>query len=119
VIVAPRVKALALTAGGETVVMLKIDAIFAYEGMLFDLEQRLGAEYAGKILLATSHSHSAWAQFTGHGPLSSARAAPRCRLPPFLDTLEDAARSALAARQPAKLGVFMTSTFDSDQPDHR
>ena len=113
VIVAPRVKALALTAGGETVVMLKIDAIFAYEGMLFDLEQRLGAEYAGKILLATSHSHSAWAQFTGHGPLKLGAGQLRDVVyHRFLDTLEDAARSALAARQPAKLGVFMTSTFD-------
>src|SRR5512139_2849998 len=66
---APRVKAVALTAGDETVVVLKVDAIFIYEGMLFDLEERLGAEYHGKILLAASHSHSAWAQFTGHAPL--------------------------------------------------
>src|SRR5687767_11013734 len=35
---APRVKALALTAGGETVLILKGDMIFAYEGMLFDIE---------------------------------------------------------------------------------
>ncbi len=113
VIVAPRVKALALTAGGETVVMLKVDAIFAYEGMLFDLEQRLGAEYAGKVLIATSHSHSAWAQFTGHGPLKLGSGQLRNVVyQRFLDTLEAAARAALAARQPAKLGVFMTSTFD-------
>ncbi len=113
VIVAPRVKALALTAGGETVVMLKVDAIFAYEGMLFDLEQRLGAEYAGKVLLTTSHSHSAWAQFTGHGPLKLGSGQLRDVVyQRFLATLEEAARAALAARQPAKLGVFMTSTFD-------
>ncbi len=43
--------------------------IFAYEGLLFDVEQRLGAEYAGKVVFATSHSHSARAQFTGHAPL--------------------------------------------------
>ncbi len=113
VIVAPRVKALALTAGGETVVLLKVDAIFAYEGMLFDLEQRLGAEYAGKVLLTTSHSHSAWAQFTGHGPLKLGSGQLRDVVyQRFLATLEDAARAALAARQPAKLGVFMTEAFD-------
>ncbi len=66
---APRVKAVALTAGDETVILMKMDAIFVYEGMLFDLEQRLGPEYAGKVILSASHSHSAWAQFTGHGPL--------------------------------------------------
>src|SRR5262245_32936572 len=42
---APRAKALALTAGGETVVILKGDMIFAYEGMLFDIEERLGPEF--------------------------------------------------------------------------
>lgn len=113
VMVAPRVKALALTAGGETVVMLKVDAIFAYEGMLFDLEQRLGPEFAGKVLLATSHSHSAWAQFTGHGPLKLGAGQLRDIVyQRFLDTLEGAARDALAAREPAKLGVFTTSAFD-------
>src|SRR5690606_16549158 len=66
---APRVKAVALTAGEETVILLKMDAIFVYEGMVFDLEQRLGPEYAGKVIISASHSHSAWAQFTGHGPL--------------------------------------------------
>jgi len=113
VIVAPRVKALALTAGGETVVLLKVDAIFAYEGMLFDIEQRLGADYAGKVLLTTSHSHSAWAQFTGHGPLKLGAGQLRNVVyQRFLDTLEEAARAALTARQPAKLGVFMTDAFD-------
>ena len=38
------------TAGGETVVILKGDMIFAYEGMLFDIEERLGPEFAGKVI---------------------------------------------------------------------
>ena len=65
----PMAKALALRAGGETVVWIKVDAIFAYEGFVFDLEQRLGPEYRGKVLLSTSHSHAAWAQYTAHSPL--------------------------------------------------
>lgn len=110
---APRVKALALTAGGETVVILKLDAIFAYEGMLFDLEQRLGEDYAGKVLIATSHSHSAWAQFTGHGPLKLGSGQLRDVVyKRFLDACETTARAALAARVPAKLGVFSTTAFD-------
>ncbi len=110
---APRVKALALTAGDETVVMLKIDTIFAYEGMLFDIEQRLGPAFAGKVLLATSHSHSAWAQATGHGPLKLGSGQLRAiAYQRFVDTAVAAAEAALAARAPATLGVFMTSQFD-------
>ncbi len=110
---APRVKALALSAGGETVVLIKLDAIFAYEGMLFDLEQRLGADFAGKVIIATSHSHSAWAQFTGHGPLKLGSGQLRDVVyKRFLDACETTARQALAARVAAKLGVFSTTAFD-------
>ncbi len=110
---APRVKAVALSAGGETVLLLKMDAIFVYEGMLFDLETRLGPELHGKILLAASHSHSAWAQFTGHAPLKLGAGELRDVVyTRFLDALEGVARDALAARQPARLGVFTTTTFD-------
>ena len=64
-------KALALTAGGETVVIVKIDAIFVYEGMLFDLEDRLDEAFHGKVILTASHSHSAPMQFTGHSALKA------------------------------------------------
>ncbi len=110
---APRVKALALTAGGETVVIIKLDAIFVYEGMLFDLEQRLGPDFAGKVIIATSHSHSAWAQLTGHGPLKLGAGQLRDVVyKRFLAACESAAREALAARVAAKLGVFSTTAFD-------
>ncbi len=110
---APRVKALALSAGGETVVLVKADMIFAYEGLLFDLEQRLGPDFAGKVLLAASHSHSAWAQFTAHAPLQLG-AGPRRALVyrRFLDDLEAAARDALARLAPARLGIYETAQFD-------
>jgi neutral ceramidase len=110
---APRVKALALSAGGETVVLLKADMIFAYEGMVFDLEQRLGPAYAGKVMLATSHSHSAWAQFTGHGPLKLGAGQRRDLVyRRFLDGFEAAAREALESRVPARIGVYETAQFD-------
>lgn len=110
---APRVKAIALTAGDETVVIVKADMIFVYEGMLFDLEQRLGPDFAGKVILAASHSHSAWAQYTGHGPLKL-DAGPLRQLvyDRFLDAFEQTARDALAARRPAKIGFFFDGNFD-------
>src|SRR5688572_10956147 len=59
---APRIKVLALSAGDEAVVIVKLDLGLVYEGMLFDLEERL--DLHGKMLLTASHSHSAWAQQT-------------------------------------------------------
>jgi neutral ceramidase len=117
---APRVKAVALTAGEETVVILKFDAIFVYEGMLFDLEQRLGPEYAGKIIISASHSHSAWAQFTGHGPLKLGSGQLRQLVyDRFLAAFEAAARDALAARRAARIGVFYDDNFDpTNQVNH-
>jgi neutral ceramidase len=117
---APKVKALALTAGDETVVIVKIDMIFVYEGMLFDLEQRLGPAYAGKVMLTATHSHSAFAQFTGHGPLKLGAGQLRDVVyQRFLDTAEATARDALAARRPAKLGVAADTSFDpTDQVSH-
>ena len=110
---APRVKAVALTAGSETVVIVHMDSIFVYEGMLFDLESRLGPEYAGKVIISASHSHSAWAQFTGHGPLKLGAGQMRQLVyDRFLGTFEAAAREALEARRPAKLGVFHDAGFD-------
>src|SRR5690606_27915999 len=97
---APRVKAVALSAGGETVVIVKVDAIFVYEGMLFDLEQRLGPEYAGKVIISASHSHSAWAQFTGHGPLKLGAGQMRQLVyDRFLDAFAATAKEALDARR--------------------
>jgi hypothetical protein len=117
---APRVKAVALTAGGETVVILHFDAVFVYEGMLYDLEQRLGPEYAGKIIIAASHSHSAWAQFTGHGPLKLGAGQMRqLTYDRYLDAFEAAARTALDARRPARIGFFHDASFDAaDQISH-
>lgn len=110
---APRVKVVALTAGGETVLIVKVDLIFTYEGMVFDLEQRLGAEYAGKVMIASSHSHSAWAQFTAHGPLKLGSGELRDVVyKRLLDTMEVASRDALAARRPAKLGVHFDGNWD-------
>ncbi|MEZ4403256.1 MAG: neutral/alkaline non-lysosomal ceramidase N-terminal domain-containing protein [Kofleriaceae bacterium] len=109
----PMAKALALRAGGDTVVWIKLDAIFAYEGFVFDLEERLGPEFRGKVLISTSHSHAAWAQYTSNSPLKVG-ASERRKLvgDRFLDGCEAAARAALAALQPARLGVATDPNFD-------
>jgi hypothetical protein len=110
---APRAKALALSAGGETVVIVKVDTIFAFDNMLFDLEARLGPQFAGKVIFASSHSHSAWAQYTGNGAIKLGSGQQRNIVyTRFLDAMEGAARDALAAMQPAKIGVSFDGNFD-------
>jgi neutral ceramidase len=120
VITAPRVKAVALTSGDETVLLIKVDFCWVYEGMLFDLEQRLGPDYAGKIILSASHTHSGWAQYQSHGPLKLGSGEMRQIVyDRFIGAIEQTARDALAARKPAKLGVFFDGNFDpTDQINH-
>lgn len=117
---APRAKALALSSSGETVVIVKIDAIFVYEGMLFDLEARLGDGFHGKVILAASHSHSAPMQFTGHSALKAGGGDFRELVyGKFLDGVVAAANAALEARQPARIGFFVDTGFDVDEQINR
>lgn len=110
---APRIKALALTAGDETIVILKTDIVYIYEGMLFDLEQRLGPAFAGKILLTSSHSHSAWSQHYYGGPLQLGSSVFRQTVyNRLLAQLQATAQAALAARRPAQIGFFFDGNFD-------
>ena len=120
VITAPRVKAVALTAGDETVLLIKVDFCWVYEGMLWDLEQRLGPEFAGKVVLAASHTHSGWAQYQSHGPLKLGSGQMRQLVyDRFLASFEGAARDALEARKPAKIGIYFDGNFDpTNQINH-
>ena len=103
---APRVKALYLEAGDERVVVVKMDLGLLYEGLLFDVEERLGADFHGKVILSASHSHSAWGQQTGSfifqvglGPF---RELVYRR---YVDAIESVARAAIANARPAKIGI--------------
>ncbi len=110
---APRAKALALTAGDETIVIINVDVIYIYEGMVYDLEQRLGSAFAGKVILVSSHSHSAWSQHYYSGPLQLGSSVFRqIAYDRFLSAFEAAARDAIAAERPAKIGVFFDGNFD-------
>ncbi|HEY0254979.1 MAG TPA: hypothetical protein VGC41_25810, partial [Kofleriaceae bacterium] len=117
---APRVKAIALTAGDETVVLVHADLIYVYEGMVFDLEQRLGAEFAGKVIITSSHSHSAWAQHYYGGPLQLGGGIFRELVyNRFLDAFEQTAKQALAARRDAQIGFAFDDNFDpTNQVNH-
>jgi neutral ceramidase len=109
----PKVKAIAITAGDETIVILRTDTIFGDDGITHEVTERLGPELAGKVLWASSHTHTGPAQYTGDlklqvggGPTS---ATVRARL---IDRMVEAAELALAAREPARIGIATDEDFD-------
>ncbi|MBK8172965.1 MAG: neutral/alkaline non-lysosomal ceramidase N-terminal domain-containing protein [Sandaracinaceae bacterium] len=111
----PHVKALALTAGEETVVIIKVDLTLAYDGITFDVERNLGADFAGKVIFATSHSHAAMSQYTANSALAVGLGQfRRLVYDRVVDTMTRAAQAALAARVPAKIGFAHEANFDPE-----
>ena len=110
---APRVRALALSAGGETVVLLEAELGVADDRATIDVAARLGPSFAGKVLFATSHSHSSWGHYVANEVLGLgfgvARGQSRAKL---VDVLAATARSALDAMVPAQIGVAHDDNFD-------
>lgn len=118
----PMVRAIAITtgpyddtriAGDETILIVKAEIGAAYQGLTHELEARLGPELAGKVLFTTSHSHSSFANFTGHSALQLGFGEfHRTAFEALLDDMEAAARAALAARRPARIGFAHDGGFD-------
>jgi neutral ceramidase len=113
-----RVRALALTAGDETALILKADLGAAETAVAFDVAAALGPAYAGKVIFATSHSHSAMGHTITNEGLSTLgfgpwRAESYRRL---VEALVRVSREALAARVPARVGIAHDPNFD---PEHR
>ena len=120
----PMVRAIALTsgayddehpAGGETILVVKADLGAAYQGLTHELEQRLGPDFSGKVIFATSHSHSSFANYTGHSALQLGFGEfQRTAFDALLADMEAVARAALAARRPARIGIAHDGGFDPE-----
>jgi len=111
----PKVKALAITAGGETVLLLRSDTIFSDDTVTHEVTEALGPELAGKVIWLSSHTHTAPEQYSadtkfqvGGGPV---RASVRAAL---IERLIEAGRAALDARVPARIGVASDHDFDPE-----
>ena len=63
-----RAQVLWLEVGDQALLMVRMDAIYSYDGLVDELEARVGAatgvDMEGKVVVATSHSHHAVANFT-------------------------------------------------------
>lgn len=111
----PWVKALALSAGDETVVILKSDTIFGNDAITFAVEAQLGPAFAGKVVWASSHSHTAPAQYSSDLKLQVGGGELRQRNhDALIAVLVTAAQQALDRRQPARVGVAVDVAFDPD-----
>jgi neutral ceramidase len=116
----PRARALALRAGGETVLIVKADLALADDWITYELEERLGAEFAGKVIFATSHSHSAWGHYGSNSALQVGIGRRRAHAySGLLDDLEGVSRDALAALAPARIGIAHDGAFDPENRVNR
>ena len=115
----PRVKALSLEAGGETIIVIKVDIALADEAIghrvAEALEASRGQSFAGKILFATSHSHSAFSQYTSNQLLWVGLGRLRNQVSDGLvAAMTQAAEQALDSAVPAQLGFAVDPGFDPD-----
>ena len=112
-------KAIALRAGGETVVLLKSDVGLADAAITHAVEERLEAElgqsFAGKVLWATSHTHSGFAQYTSNTILYLGLGQKREMIVErVIDDLVAVASEALGNLEPARLGIASNPMFDPE-----
>lgn len=112
---APKADALAIEAGGERVVLVRIDAPLLNEDALYKVEKAIAADGSmrGRVLLSASHSHAAWAGWQASLVLMPGIDRPHPELADrMIGAMAGAAKDALAALEPAKIGVAVETAFD-------
>lgn len=117
---APRVRALALRAGGETVIVMKVDLASSYQGFVYDVEAELGPEFAGKVIIASSHSHSSFGNYSGHTALAVGFGRFRSTVyETLIAQMVATAQAAVADLAPAQIGFGYDPTFDEEDRVNR
>lgn len=108
-----KAKALAITGGDETVVFISLDLPLNYDAIVSDVERALGADFNGKVVVSTNHSHASPGQFTGNPVISLGLGRFQRRMyQRVVDASVQAAREALMARVDARVGFAHEGMFD-------
>lgn len=110
-----RAEVLALEAGGEKVILVRLDAPYVMENTLFELESKVAPDGSmrGHIVLSASHSHSSWGGYQPSLVLMAGSDRPKQELAEwFTDSLAGAINEAMAAMVPAKMGFSVQNPFD-------
>jgi neutral ceramidase len=110
-----RIKVVVIGNDEDTIVLIKLDLGYPYEGLTVAVEEALGPEFDGKVLITASHSHSAWGHYSANEvyQLGSAQFR-RMTFDRMVTQMTAVAQAALAARQPAMLGIHHEPAFDLD-----
>jgi len=114
-----KAKAIVLRAGGETIVILKSDVGLADAAITHAVEERLeevhGESFAGKVLWATSHTHSGFAQYTSNTILYLGLGQKRDAIVTrVIEDLVTVAGQAIDNLEPAQVGIASNDAFDSE-----
>lgn len=111
----PRAKAVAITAGGERVVIIRTDTIFSDDTITHEVARRLGSDYAGKVIWASSHTHTAPEQYTADSKLQVGGGRKRRVVRDgLIEVITRTAQEAIADLQPARIGIAAVQDFDPD-----
>jgi neutral ceramidase len=116
-------KAFWIANGDQDLLILKLDVIYSFDGLVEELEASIGKatgrEMDGKVVVATNHSHSSYGDFSDQVTyyLGSDRfnAEIDARL---VDTMTDVAMQAFDSLQPAKIGVSRARDWDGGAVYH-
>lgn len=113
----PAIKAIWLEAGGEPLVLTKVDTIYSadalVEAITARLEEATGEELSGRVVLATNHSHSSFGTFhPGATWFLGSDRFDRENFERFADQVAEVALQAHGTREPAKVGVGWTEDWD-------
>lgn len=115
----PRAVALWLENGDQDLALIKADLIYSFDGLVEELEARLGTatgrDMRGRVAVATSHTHHAPANWN-HG-ITWYLGGDRYDDEVFerlVGSLETAALQAWGTREPAALGMGVAKDWDPD-----
>lgn len=108
-----------LSNGDQDLVLVKIDLIYSFDGLVKEIETRLsadtGRDLAGKVVLATNHSHNSYGDFTDQ--ITYYLGSDRFNEEVFqriATQAESVGLAAFDALQPAKIGVGFAKDWDPD-----
>jgi len=120
----PHAAALWLDNGDQSLLMVKSDAIYAYEGVVEVLEERMsnetGEDLYGRVTFSVNHSHAAPANFDKG--MTWFLGGDRYNQEVFdrlVDQLVDISLDAYDTRQPAAIGIGQAKDWDPDDAVYR
>jgi neutral ceramidase len=112
---APRAEALALQMAGQTWVIARVDTVLITSPVTYAVEDALAADGSmrGHVTISASHSHGAWAAWQPTYWLTPGTDRPRNDLfQRVVAAITSAAQQALAALEPARIGIAVDDAFD-------